>query len=125
MSLSISKDGTISIHQGDSGKITISGLDTSKNYSVYFAVKNRKRETVGDEICVNSNFMSKVTFFITSDFSDLLTVPLDEDYETYYYGIKLCDNESEEDTLFVANADYGRMNYILVYPKIVEGKNGK
>lgn len=123
MALNIDENGTIFIHQGDSGEVVISGLNTSKNFSVYFAVKNDKRETIGDEICVNSNYHSSVTFFLSSDFTDLLTVPVDEEYAIYYYGIKLCEGDTVEDTLFIANSDYGQLNYIVVFPKIVEGYN--
>lgn len=123
MALTIDENGTIFIRQGDSGEVVISGLNTSKNYSVYFAVKNEKRKTVGDEICVNSNYASSVTFSLSSDFTDLFTVPADEDYAIYYYGVKLCEGDSVEDTLFIANSDYGQLNYIVVFPKMVEGSN--
>ena len=45
MSLILDSDGTISLYQGDSGEIVISGLDDSKSYTLYFAIqdKNRKR----------------------------------------------------------------------------------
>jgi len=123
MTLNIDENGTIFIHQGDSGEVVISGLDTTKNYSVYFAVKNNKRETVGDELCVSSNYQPSVTFFLSADFTDLFTVPPEEDSAIYYYGIKLCEGDSVEDTLFIANSGYGQMNYIIVFPKIVEGRN--
>lgn len=124
MALTINENGTIFIHQGDSGEVVISGLNPAKNYEVYFAVKNEKRETVGDEICVNSNYGSSVTFSLSSNFTDLLKVPIDEDYAIYYYGVKICEGDSTEDTLFIANSDYGQLNYIVVFPKIVEGGNG-
>lgn len=124
MTLNINENGTIYIRQGDSGEIVISGLDTSKNYSVYFAIKNEKRETIGDEICVNSNYLPKVKFSLTSTFTDLLKVPNDEDFEIYYYGIKLCEGDTMEDTLLIGNSDIGEKNHLIVYPKIVEGKNG-
>ncbi len=123
MSLTIDENGTIYIYQGDSGEIVISGLNPLKNYKVYFAVKNSNRETIGNEISVNSNYKTSVTFYLSGEFTDLLTVPKSDDYAQYYYGIKLCDGETIEDTLFIANSDYGQLNYIIVYPKIVEGND--
>ena len=47
MSLSIDEDGTIYIHQGDSGEIVVSGIPTDKDYTVYFAIKDKDRKTIG------------------------------------------------------------------------------
>ena len=40
MAFVIDKDGDISLIQGDSGKITVNGISTDKNYTVYFGMKN-------------------------------------------------------------------------------------
>lgn len=121
MAINVDKNGTIFIHQGDSGDIVITGINTDKDYDVYFAVKNSKRETVGTELVMNSNYKSFVTFNLTSSFTDLLTVPEQEDFEIYHYGIKACYGDSIEDTLHVENTSFGQLNNIVVYPKTVEG----
>ena len=49
MSLIIDKDGTISLYQGDSGELVVSGLDNNKNYTVFFAIQDSDRNFVGKE----------------------------------------------------------------------------
>lgn len=120
MTLHVDDRGTIFIHQGDSGEITINGLSDDNDYQIYFAVKNKKRETIGDELVVNSNYNTSVTFTLQSEFTDLLTVDKDENYAIYHYGLKMC-TDTTEDTLFVANTSYGQLNNIVVFPKSVEG----
>lgn len=120
--LIIDKDGTISLYQGDSGEIFISGLDNQKDYLVYLAVQDSNRNTIGQELCVSVSNSENVTFVLTSDFTDLLTVPLKKPYEIYYYGIKVIEqNSSIEDTLFIADGTYGDLNRIIVYPRKVKG----
>ena len=120
MSVYIDEDGTITLVQGDSGEIIVSGLDKNKNYDVYFAIQTLKRQPVASEIKVQSNFSDMVTFVLTAEFTDLLTVPKSKEYEIYQYGIKLCTTDTE-DTALIANNDYGSVNRLIVYPKIVEG----
>ena len=120
MALYIDENGTITVIQGDSGELVVSGLDKKKNYDVYFSIQNKKRKFMVPELNVKSNFSDMVTFVLTSDYTDLLTVPINKDYEIYYYGFKICD-DNLEDTLVVANSDYGSLNEMLVYPKKVEG----
>lgn len=119
----IDNDGTISLYQGDSGEITIDGLDSSTNYTIYLAIRDKNRKLVGNELQVVANNTDTVTFILTSDFTDLLTVPDNKNYEIYYYGIKACTsgNESTEDTLFVSGSFYGDENRIIVYPRKVKG----
>ena len=121
MTLNIDENGNIFIHQGDTGDIVICGLSPDKDYNVYFAVKNKNRETIGNELMVNSNYSESVRFVLTSAFTNLLVVPADEEYEVYHYGLKICSEDSGEDTLFVANSEYGQLNNIIVFPKKVEG----
>ena len=120
MALNIDDDGTIYVYQGDSGDINVKGLRTDNDYVIYFAVKNDERETIGSELSVHSNYQPNVQFVLTSSFTNLLSVPSDDGYAVYYYGLKACANNIE-DTLFVANTDYGQLNKIIVYPKQVEG----
>lgn len=120
--LTIDDEGTISIYQGDSGEITIYGLDETSAYTVYFAVQNVKRVPIGDEIQVSVSNSNTATIILTPEFTDLLTVPLNKPYEIYYYGIKVCISDSSvEDTLFISNGTYGDLNRIIVYPRKVVG----
>lgn len=120
MTLHVDNKGTIFIHQGDSGELTVNGLSTDNDYRIYFAVRNKKRESVGDELVVNSNYNESVTFNLTSDFTDLFVVNNDDNFAIYHYGLKMC-TDTTEDTLFVANTTYGQLNNIVVFPKFVEG----
>ena len=120
MALYIDENGTISLVQGDSGEIIVSGLDDKVSSNVYFAIQTLKRVPVASELMVQSNYSDTVTFVLTSAFTDLLTVPKNKEFETYQYGIKVCTSNSE-DTVLIANNDYGMVNLLIVYPKIVEG----
>ncbi|MCQ2744038.1 MAG: hypothetical protein MJ230_04485 [bacterium] len=120
--LVIDDDGTISLYQGDSGEITVNGLDENNAYTVYFAIQDSKRNKIGDEIQVSVNNSNTATFILTPEFTELLTVPLKKPYEVYYYGIKVCVSDSSiEDTLFISNGTYGDLNRIIVYPRKVIG----
>ena len=122
MAFKIDKNGNISMVQGDSGLITIRGLNPNKNFTVYFAIQDRNRKPVGSELSVSSNNNSYVIFQLTGDFTDLLTVKKDECCAIYYYGLKICDESCQrEDTLIVGSKEIGGINTITVYPKKVEG----
>ncbi|MBR6126793.1 hypothetical protein IKQ21_03825 [bacterium] len=122
MAFTTDKNGNITLVQGDSGRITVSGIKTDKNYTVYFGIKDKKRKTVGSELSVNSNGMSSVIFELTGDYTDLLTVPKNKHFETYFYGIKVCDSVSGfEDTLVFGECGFLNLNTITVFPKKVEG----
>lgn len=122
MSLIIDTDGTISLYQGDSGELVISGLDADKNYTVYFAIQDSDRNLIGQELQVGVSNSETVTFILTPEYTDLLTVPKNKPFEIYFYGIKACENDSsKEDTLFIADNTYGDLNRIIVYPRKVRG----
>lgn len=122
MAFKIDKNANITMIQGDSGTIVIEGLSTDKNYAVYFAVQNKNRVPIGDELTLNSNYASNVIFHLTGSYTDAFTVPKGESCETYYYGIKICDSVNNiEDTLILADSELGELNTITVYPKKVEG----
>src|SRR5574344_759680 len=122
MALTIDENGTISLIQGDSGNVVISGLNEKVAYDVYFAIQDSKRNPIANELCVNSNFSDEVTFVLTADFTNLLTVPKNKDFEIYNYGVKVCSKTlNSEDTLLIANGDYSTLNQMIVYPKRVEG----
>ncbi len=122
MSLIIDNDGTISLYQGDSGELVVSGLDSDKNYTVYFAIQDIDRNLIGEELQVAVTNSDTVTFILTPEYTDLLTVPKNKPYEIYFYGIKACETESNiENTMFVADSTYGDLNRIIVYPRKVRG----
>ena len=122
MSLMINENGTITLYQGDSGEIVVSGLDNSKNYSVYFAILDEKGKLIGSELQTTTNKSDFVVFSLTPDFTDLLKVPKGKQYALYTYGIKVCDIEKHtEDTLIIENCNYGDKNLIIVYPRKVIG----
>ena len=108
--------------QGDSGEIILQGLNTDKNYVVYFAIYDKNRQTIGNEIYVNTNQNSSIVFTIPSQLTDLLVVPKKEKFAHYYYGIKVCyPSEGTENTICLGNKQAGEPNVITVYPKQVEG----
>ena len=120
--ITIDENGTISLYQGDSGEITVNGLDETNNYTVYFAIQDEKRNPVGSELQVSVNNSSTATFVLTPSFTDQLSVPNNKPYKIYYYGIKACISASSiEDTLFIAGSNYGDLNRIIVYPRKVQG----
>ena len=122
MSLIIDNEGTISLYQGDSGEVVVSGLDNDKNYTVYFAIQDADRNLIGQELQVAVTNSSTVTFILTSEYTDLLKVPKNKPFEIYFYGIKACENDSLiENTLFVADDTLGDLNRIIVYPRKVKG----
>ena len=122
----IDEDGTITLYQGDSGEIVISGLDSDENYTVYFAIQDEKRNLIGEELSVSVSGSDTVTFILTPEYTDLLTVPVNKPYKIYYYGVKACvASSSAEDTLFVAGSIYGDQNRIVVYPRKVKGETNE
>lgn len=121
MAFEIDNNGNITLIQGDSGQLVINGLNTDKNYSVYFAIQDENRKLIGNEIMVNSNKQSSVAFILTSSLTDLLKVNQNDETATYHYGVKVCDNTGFEDTMLIGGSQIGDINTITVYPKKVEG----
>ena len=116
------EDGTILARQGDSGEVYIDGVETDKNYKVYFGVYDNKRKPVGREVYVYSNYSSEVVISVPSAVTNMWEVPKDEEFVEYYYGIKVCDEEtSMEKTLVLANCEFDTENILIVYPRKVEG----
>lgn len=115
-------DGTIIARQGDSGKVFIDGIDTDKNYKIYFGVKDNKRNAIGREVYVYSNHSSEVVIVIPPSVTNSWVVPKNEEYIEYFYGIKVCDEETNmEDTMILAGCEFDTENILIVYPKKVEG----
>lgn len=122
MALVIDDKGTITLYQGDSGEIVITGLDNTRNCKVYFAIQDKNRKPVGNELQVLANKTESVMLFLTPDFTNLLKVPIGKSYELYTYGIKVCETDkSINDTLIVKDSSYGEPNLIVVYPRKVIG----
>lgn len=118
MTFLVDANNDISFSQGDEGNLTVKGITTDKNYSVYFAIYNKQRKQVGQQLMQRSSNRSYVTFILPKSLLDLLVVNHLEDYTTYYYGIKVCDpNISFEDTVFTKGNDFGNLNTIKVYPQ--------
>ena len=113
--------GDITLTQGDTGEYVVSGLPIDQNYTVYLAIQDANRNPVGDELVAAANLRSSVSLKFTAALTDLLTVKKNNDTETYYFGVKLCDKLGNEDTLLLANKQIGDQNTITVYPKKVEG----
>ena len=113
--------GDITLTQGDTGQYPVEGIPTDKDYRVYLAVQNNKRKQVGAQIYTNSNYSDFVTLKIADTLTDLLTVKTTEETAEYYFGIKICDDEGNEDTLIIGDKEEGEFNIITVYPKKVEG----
>ena len=117
-----SETGDMTLYQGDSGELLVRGLNTDKNYTVYFAFYNKKRRRLGTEVSIEANYSDHVNLSIPASLTDLLTVPLGLDSEEYYYGIKICDSVTGyEDTSSIGNKGFGDLNVVTVYPKEVEG----
>ena len=122
MSLIIDNDGTVSMYQGDYGELVFSGLNPETSYTVCFAIQDAQRNIIGQELHVSVSNSDTVTFVLTPDYTDLLTVPKQKPFEIYYYGVKACETDSlVENTLFIANGTYGDLNKIIVYPRKVKG----
>ena len=121
MAFKIDENGTITCYQGDSGEINITGLPTDKNYTVYFAVRDTKRNPVGFEIPVITDGNDLITITVPPNLSDTWKVKSNEEFATYHYGFKICDGFGFEDTLSIAGSTFGDYNEIHVYPKKVEG----
>ena len=121
MAFRIDENGNITMVQGDTGRLVVNGLNTDKNYTVYFAIQDEKRRPIGDEISVESNSQPSIVFVLNSTLTDLLKVKTDEETAVYYYGVKVCAPDGFEDTMLIGTSDMGDKNTITVYPKKVEG----
>lgn len=117
--------GNITLRQGDSGEYTIEGLPNNHLYLAYFAVHDDKRNRIGFELIKEIDQRNaRVTFELTPEFTDYLTVKSNEEVATYYFDVKLSyysDSTKIEDTLILGDKTPEEKNTITVYPKTVEG----
>ena len=121
MAFIVDENGNISLIQGDSGTLVVEGINTDKNYTVYFGIQDKNRKPIGSELYVDSNNLASVVFSLTGDFTDLLCVGKNENAAVYYYGIKVCDSSSQAEETLLISGEIGSLNTITVYPKKVEG----
>lgn len=103
--------------------VTTDEITNPKNFKVYLSVYDKKRNYVMQKAPVVNNGKPSVKIPILATETDLWEVPTNKASETYYYGIKACEQGTQnEDTLFIGGKDYGELNVIIVYPKQVEGE---
>ena len=122
MGYEVQDNGDLTIYQGDSFELVLNGKPTDQNYKIYFAIQNKDREPIGQEIMVESNFASSVVIKVVGNYTDLLVVDEDTKNETYYYGVKKCSEvDNTEDTLLLGNKKLGELNTIKVFPRKVKG----
>jgi hypothetical protein len=117
----IDEKGNITLRQGDSFELVLNGLPVDQNYKVFFAVQDKERTPIGNEVEVETKGASSVTVFLTAGLTDLLVVEEGAMSQVYYYGVKICSTESpnqRETTLVLGEADN---NTITVYPLKVKG----
>lgn len=121
MALEINEDGSIDIYQGDSGSIFVHNLNKDKNYKVYLGVQDKKRNFVFEKT-IEANSVEFVEIKILPTDSQLLTIPLNKNFETYYYGVKVEEvGTTNSDTMFISNGTYGDLTEMRVYPKKAKG----
>lgn len=122
MGYEVQDNGDLTIYQGDSFELVLNGIPTDQNYKIYFAIQNKEREPIGQEIMVESNFASSVVIKVVGNYTDLLVVDEDTKNGTYYYGVKKCSEvDNTEDTLLLGNKQLGELNTIKVFPRKVKG----
>lgn len=120
--MSIKVQGTIiNIYQGDSGKVTFTGLEEGMH--IYFAIRDKENNLVLPEKDNYVDVNGDVDFEILAEESDEFDVDIDEGFTTYYYGIKQVDDETgEENTIFLGERPHFGDKYLFrVYLKKVEG----
>lgn len=110
-------DYSLSVHQGDSGKIKIKNIPTYKNYKVCLAFQDKRRNIL-DTLFMQSEKKSEVVFSVeeltTNKFAVAPTVPC----EIYYWGIVLYDLETEKKhTPKIGPTKFGELNKLIVFPK--------
>lgn len=121
MALEINEDGSIDIYQGDSGSIFVHNLNKDKNYKVYLGVQEKKRNFIFEKN-IEANGVEFVEIKILPSDSQLLTIPLNKNFETYYYGVKVEEiGTTNSDTMFISNGTYGDLTEMRVYPKKAKG----
>lgn len=113
--------GEITTYIGDSGKFSLTGLPTSCD--VYFSIYNENKQILNEQKYVVED--GTLTMFIPAEFTDVLTVPKNDDSAEYYYGIKLVyfdeDDNRIESTCTIGNHSMDEHVPFIVYAKRTEG----
>lgn len=125
MAFYMDEEANLTLVQGDSGHIIVSGIPTDKDYKVCLAFSNSKRQILSEIYMQSaSNGVNRDTldFFVSGAVTDNFTVPLSKETETYYYSVKICQTTDQtEDTVALGSNDITTFNTVTVYPKRVEG----
>lgn len=128
MAIYIDDKGNLELYQGDSGNIKFSGLPVDKDYLVSFAVKDLKTGEIMFELSQQAAQVDNVTFSISPELTEKLTIPARSLTYTYTYGLKITDEDGMEDTLIPAvsfdennNPVFSTPLNVTVHQKFVEG----
>lgn len=114
----------LTIYQGDSFPINVTGLPTDKNYTYYLGFKAPDGNFVGKEIPYSfpeGKPKSAFSFDVPGNYSNQFVVPDEARYADYSYAIKICFAPDYEETLTIKGRPIGTKNIIRVYRKEVEG----
>lgn len=115
-------NGDIKCRLGDSGYITITGLQTDDDYKVSFAVYDPKSKQILNETSVQSDEENNVEIPIPVAFTTSLGIG------KFFYGIKLTDSQGQEQTVIPSAeveengvVSMQNPNTFTVRPLLVEG----
>lgn len=124
----------LEMYCGDSGKLKIVGIPTTKNYHIHLEVIRAKDGVVVLQKMVESHSQDFVIFEINPEDSNKFTVTDINTPETYYWSVKMCDpEENTEDTIIpktsvdseTGTAVFAKPYKLIVRYKMVEGcENG-
>ena len=116
------KNVYLTIYQGDSFPINVSGLPTDKDYTYYLGFQDPEGNLIGEEISYEGKKQKAFTFFVTGSYSNQFVIPDETNYADYSFAIKRCyAPEGFEETMRINNKPIGTRNIIRVYRKQVEG----
>lgn len=116
----VDDDFNIVLRQGDSGKLTIGGLDDYIGYTLYLSVYDADRNIIFE---INKLVEGEdVELVFSPSNTNLLTVPAKKKTAIYYFGLKIClASDDFEDTLIIDGKGVDDLNKVVVYPLITEG----
>lgn len=121
-------DKDIYLWKGDSGNITFDGLPVDKDYTVYFSISDPEtNKIIAEELSIQSERRKKVTFYLDTNFTDLLRVPVGETKATYQYGLKICNGQDEETLIPEVDVSgekpiFQKAPKVYVFQKFIEGR---
>lgn len=122
MTAKILANGDVEMFQGDDIEFHFIGVPTDDDYDVFIEIQDENRVPIAKQVQVKSNYLDKVDIHLTGNYTKLMTVPADEKYKNYYYGVKYCsESRGIEQTFLLPNKKIGDLNVIKVVPQAVEG----